>query len=168
MPTYRRIMAQQTLESPSDLLQFQLRTAMTMEDDSLAALAELTKAARSADIKKMFRHHADETRQQVENLRKLFGLLDLRESTAPSPSTKGISRQAGSLIERSAPKLRDQVVLASALGNEHYEIAAYRSLIAGAAGLGLSDAVALLTDNLDQETHTSEELEMALRERTGV
>lgn len=160
-------MAPRSLESPADLLQFQLRTAMTMEDDSLAALGELAKAARSADIKKMFRHHADETKEQVENLRKVFGLLDLRESTAPSPSTKGISRQAGSLIERSAPKLRDQVVLASALGNEHYEIAAYRSLIAGAAGLGLSDAVGLLKDNLDQETHTSEELETALRELTG-
>ena len=49
-----------------------------------------------------------------------------------------------------------------------YEIAAYRSLIAGAAGLGLSDAVALLKDNLDQETHTSEELETALRELTGI
>jgi ferritin-like metal-binding protein YciE len=139
-----------------------------MEDDSLAALGELTKAARSAEIKKMFRHHADETKEQIENLRKVFGLLDLRESTAPSPSTKGISRQAGSLIERSAPKLRDQVVLASALGNEHYEIAAYRSLIVGASGLGLSDAVELLTANLEQETHTSEELETTLRELAGV
>jgi ferritin-like metal-binding protein YciE len=160
-------MSQQTLESPADLLQFQLRTALTMEDDSLAALGELAKAARSAEVKKMFRHHADETKEQVENLHRVFALLDLRQSTAPSPSTKGISRQAGSLIERSAPKLRDQVVLASALGNEHYEIAAYRSLIAGASGLGLSDAVALLTSNLDQETHTSEELETTLRTLTG-
>ena len=137
---------------------------MTMEADSLAALAELTAAARSAEIKKMFRHHGDETKEQVENLRKVFGLLDLRESTAPSPSTKGISRQAGSLIRRSAPKLRDRVVLASALGNEHYEIAAYQSMIIGAAPLGLSDVLALLRANLDQETHTSEELESKLRD----
>jgi ferritin-like metal-binding protein YciE len=156
-------MVRQLLQSPLDLLQFQLKTAMTMEDDSLAALGELAKAARSADIKKMFRHHADETKEQIENLRSVFGLLELREATAASPSTKGISRQAGSLIERSAPKLRDQVVLASALGNEHYEIAAYRSLIAGAMGLGLTEAVGLLTANLDQETHTSEELESTLR-----
>jgi ferritin-like metal-binding protein YciE len=140
---------------------------MTMESDSLAALDELTRAARSADIKKMFRHHSDETKEQVENLRKVFGLLELRESTAPSPSTKGISRQAGSLIKRSAPRLRDQVVLSSALGNEHYEIAAYRSLIVGATGLGLVDAVALLQANLDQETHTSEELELTLRKLAG-
>src|SRR5215207_9338531 len=117
-------MTQTLLETPADLLRFDLRTAVTMENDSLAALGELTKAARSADIKKMFRHHAEETKEQQQNLKRVFALLELPESTAPSPSTKGISRQAGSLIARSAPKLRDRVVLASALGNEHYEMSA--------------------------------------------
>jgi len=156
-------MAQRILESPQDLLQFQLRTAMTMEHDSLAALGELTKAARSSDIKKMFRHHADETKEQIANLKKVFGLLELPESSAPSPSTKGISRQAESLIGRSKPVLHDQVVLSCALGNEHYEISAYRSLIIPLSAMGMSDAVALLQANLEQETHTSTELESALQ-----
>lgn len=155
-------MAQRILESPHDLLQFQLRTAMTMENDSLAALAELTKAARSSDIKKMFRHHADETKEQIANLKKVFGLLELPESTAPSPSTKGITKQAESLIGRSAPALHDRVVLSCALGNEHYEMSAYRSLIIPLSAMGASDAVALLQANLDQETHTGAELEGAL------
>jgi ferritin-like metal-binding protein YciE len=156
-------MAQQTLDNPTDLLQFQLRTAITMENDSLAALGELEKAAKSADIKKMFRHHAGETREQLDNLRKVFKLLDLNETTAASPTTKGINRQAKSLIERSAPALRDQVVLSSALGNEHYEISAYRSLIIPVEAMGLTDVVKLLKANLDQETHTSEELESTLK-----
>jgi ferritin-like metal-binding protein YciE len=155
-------MAQQTLETPSDLLQYQLRTALTMEADSLAALAELTSAAKSADIKKMFRHHADETKEQVANLHQIFKLLGLRESTAPSPTTKGINKQAGSLIEKSAPKLRDQVVLSCALGNEHYEISAYTSLIIPVQAMGASDVLRLLRANLEQETHTSEELQSML------
>jgi ferritin-like metal-binding protein YciE len=156
-------MVQQTLTTPEELLRFQLRTAMTMENDSLAALGELAKAARSAEIKKLFRHHADETKDQIANLREVFRLLELKESTAPSPSTKGISRQAGSLIERTAPKLHDQVVLSCALGNEHYEISAYQSLIIAVSGMQSPDAVALLQDNLDQETHTSEELYATLQ-----
>jgi ferritin-like metal-binding protein YciE len=156
-------MAQQTLETPSDLLQYQLRTAMTMEADSLAALGELTTAAKSADIKKMFRHHADETREQIANLQQIFKLLELRESTAPSPTTKGIKRQAGSLIEKTAPKLRDQVVLSAALGNEHYEISAYTSLIIPVQAMGASEVLALLQANLEQETHTSEELQSMLQ-----
>jgi ferritin-like metal-binding protein YciE len=156
-----------TLQTPQELLHYQLRTAVTMENDSLAALGELAKGAKSSEIKKMFRHHADETKDQIENLSKVFGLLELKETTAPSPSTKGISKQAGSLIEKSAPKLRDQVVLSSALGNEHYEISAYQSLIIATSALGVPDVVALLQDNLDQETHTSEELMAKLREIAG-
>jgi ferritin-like metal-binding protein YciE len=150
-------MVQQTLKSPTDLLHFQLRTALTMENDSLAALGELAKAARSAEIKKLFRHHADETKEQIENLNKVFRLLELKAS-------KGISRQAASLLERSAPKLRDQVALSSALGNEHYEISAYQALIVPTSAMGLPDVVKLLQANLDQEVHTSEELQTTLQQ----
>jgi len=160
-------MSQNTLESPVDLLRFQLRTAMTMEEDSLAALGELEQAATSADVKKMFRHHADETKEQIDNLRQVFKLLEFPESTAPSPSTKGISKQAESLISRSAPALRDQVTLSAALGNEHYEVSAYQSLIVATRAQGAVDAVTLLSANLDQETHTSEELATKLQELAG-
>ena len=155
-------MATQTLDTPDELLHFQLRTALTMEDDSLAALGVLEKAAKSAKLKKMFKHHSDETKDQIENLHKVFKLLDFKQTTAPSPSTKGISKQAESLIKRSDDSLLDQVVLSSALGNEHYEIAAYKSLIIPVSKMGLADAAALLTDNLEQETHTSEELRAEL------
>lgn len=155
-------MATATLESPTELLHLQLRTALTMEDHSLAALGELKSAARSADIKKMFAHHADETREQIDNLHKVFALLDLRDSTAPSPSTTGIRRQAESLIGKAGRDLVDQVVLSCALGNEHYEISAYESLIIPLQGMGMPDAVRLLQANLDQETHTSEELRTML------
>jgi len=155
-------MSQRHLETPEDLLQFQLRTAMTMEQDSLAALEELAGAARSNDVKKLFKHHMQETKEQISNLEKVFGILELKESTAPSPSTKGISRQAHSLIERAADELHDQVVLSAALGNEHYEISAYECLILPVRTMGVNDAASLLTANLEQEQHTSEELKQML------
>jgi ferritin-like metal-binding protein YciE len=156
-----------TLESPTELLHYQLRTALTMEDHSLAALGELARAAKSADIKKMFKHHAGETREQIANLHEVFTILDLRDSTAPSPSTTGITRQAESLIAKAGAKLRDQVVLTSALGNEHYEISAYEGLIIPLETMGVPDAVKLLRANLDQEVHTSEELRGMLEKVVG-
>ncbi|PRI11856.1 ferritin-like domain-containing protein [Leucobacter massiliensis] len=156
-------MSQTQLETPDDLLRFQLRTAMTMEEDSLAALGELAEAAPSKEVQKLFRHHADETREQIENLRKVFQLLEFPESTAGSPATKGITKQAETLLARTVPELRDQVAISAALGNEHYEISVYQSLITSTGAQGASDAVQLLTDNLDQETHTSEELLTTLR-----
>jgi ferritin-like metal-binding protein YciE len=156
-----------TLESPTELLHYQLRTALTMEDHSLAALGELSKAAKSADIKKMFTHHAGETREQIANLHEVFRLLELRDTTAPSPSTTGITRQAESLIAKSGPKLRDQVVLSCALGNEHYEISAYEGLIIPLEAMGARDAVKLLRTNLEQEEHTSKELRTMLEKVVG-
>jgi ferritin-like metal-binding protein YciE len=150
--------SQLQLETPDDLLRMQLRVARTMEDDSLAALGELAEAAESADIKKLFRHHADETKQQIENLHKVFQLLELPESTAASPVTKGIGAHAESLIARSADSLRDQVTLSAALGNEHYEMAAYEALITPLTAMGAADAVKLLEENREQEIHTSKEL----------
>jgi len=160
-------MPQTRLETPQDLLRFQLRTAMTMEDDSLPALGELARAARSKEVTRLFEHHAEETREQIENLRKVFRLLELPESSAASPSTKGISKQARSLIERAEPALHDVVTLSCALGNEHYEISAYQSLIVATRAHGAGDAEALLSANLDQETHTSEELLGKLQELAG-
>lgn len=157
-------MSQTHLETPEDLVRFKLRTAMSMEEDSLTSLLELAEAAQTADIKKLFRHHADETREQIENLRKVFQLLEVPESTAPSPSTKGINKQAQSLIQRSAPELRDQVTLAAALGNEHYEMASYQGLILPVTALGATDALKLLQENCEQEIHTSEELSTRLKE----
>lgn len=138
-----------------------------MEDHSLAALGVLASAAKSADIKKMFRHHADETKEQIDNLHKVFTLLDLKPSSAPSPSTTGISKQAESLIAHAGSKVMDQVVLSSALGNEHYEISAYEALLIPIIKMGVSEAVELLQFNLDQETHTSEELRTALQRIAG-
>jgi ferritin-like metal-binding protein YciE len=156
-------MATLLLDSPMALMHYQLRTALTMEDDSLAALGELAKAAKSREVKDMFKHHAGETKEQIENLHRVFKLLELKDTTAPSPSTKGISKQAESLISKSAPKLRDQVTLSCALGNEHYEMSAYQSLIIPATAMGATDVVALLQANLDQEVHTSEELQEMLQ-----
>jgi ferritin-like metal-binding protein YciE len=160
-------MALATLEAPTDLLHYQLRTALTMEDDSLAALGELAKAAKSADIKKMFRHHAGETKEQIANLHRVFKLLDLRDTTAPSPSTKGISRQAEGMIRRSGSKVMDRVVLSAALGNEHYEISAYEALLVPVQAMGATDVEKLLKFNLDQEVHTSEELRTMLQKIAG-
>ena len=85
-------MVQQTLTTPEELLRFQLRTAMTMENDSLAALGELAKAARSAEIKKLFRHHADETKDQIANLREVFRLSSSR---SPPPPRRARRASAG-------------------------------------------------------------------------
>lgn len=156
-------MVQQTLNTPEELLTFSLRSVLMMEHHSLEALADLKQAARDKKVKRLFDHHADETEEQIDNLNKVFRLFDLEPTTAPSPATTGIKNQASSLLERTDDKLHDQVALMSAMGNEHFEIASYSSLILSTDAMGMSDASALLRANLTQELHTSEELESYLK-----
>lgn len=157
-------MSQTNLASAEDLLRYQLRSALTMEQHSLDALDELQDAARDKKLKGMFSHHADETREQIDNLEKVFGQMGFEVSKAPSPATTGIKTQATGLLEKAEPKLHNQIALMSALGNEHFEIASYTCLILMAESLNASDSVKLLTANLDQEVHTSEELRRVLKE----
>ncbi|UOR01778.1 ferritin-like domain-containing protein [Leucobacter allii] len=157
-------MSQQKLETPAELFHYQVRSALTMEHHSLEALDELRSAAKDAKITKLFTHHASETREQIDTLERVFALLEVDPSTAPSPATTGIKNQASSLLEKVDAKLRDRVALMSALGNEHFEISAYEGLILEARALGAGEAADLLQQNLDQETHTSEELRSALQE----
>ncbi|WP_308492168.1 YciE/YciF ferroxidase family protein [Microbacterium terrisoli] len=145
-------------DTPQELFEYRLGSALSMEDDSLQMLGELESAARSPELKEMFRHHAGETRQQIENLHTVCAELGLSTDREPSQTTKGIAKESSSLLRKSADGLLDSVAVAAALGTEHYEIATYEALIAAAEGMGHPMVVNLLRANLDQEKHTSEEL----------
>lgn len=158
-------MTQNQLTTPEELIHYQLKSALKMEHRSLESLGDLEKAAQDKKIKKMFSHHADETREQIANLEAVFKNLGINQTTAPNPATTGIKNQATALLERTDKALHNQVVLMSALGNEHFEISTYSGLILQAMALKESDSVKLLEENLDQEVHTSEELLAELREQ---
>ena len=108
-------MAQQKIENPEELLHYQIRSALTMEQHSLEALEELELAARDSKIKKLFSHHSDETREQIANLEKVFALLEYEQTTAPSPATTGIKTQAAALLDKADSKLHNQIAVMSAL-----------------------------------------------------
>ena len=55
-------------------------------------LGKLELAAKSPEVKQMFSHHAEETRQQIANLERIFQLLDLPTNDSPSPATKGLTK----------------------------------------------------------------------------
>lgn len=58
-------------------------------------------------------------------------------------------------------------MLSCALGNEHYEVAAYEALIVPLEAQGARDAVRLRRANLEQEQHTADELRGMLQTIVG-
>jgi len=156
------------LTTTAELFQHRLESALEMEHDSLRMLGELGDATTSEDLKRMFAHHSDETREQIANLEEAFSLLGVPADTSPSPTTKGMEKQTAALLQMSDEPLRDEIVIAAALGTEHYEISAYQSLIITASAMGAADIATLLSENLEQEQHTSEELAEAAERHAAV
>ncbi|HWU46022.1 MAG TPA: DUF892 family protein [Humibacter sp.] len=150
-------------EKPDELFEYRLGMAMTMEHDSLDMLRELEMAARSDEVKYLFSHHAQETQQQIANLEQAFRLLNIEPNDAPSPTSKGLAKEGTSLIRKSDDALHDDVALSAALGTEHFEISTYQTLIVSAEAIGAPEVARLLTENLEQEKHTSEELEQTAK-----
>ena len=120
--------------------------------------------AQRDELKQQFRHHADETRQQIENIEQAFRALGEEPDDSPSQVTKALDKQAKADIKMADDSIVDTVILSGAEQTEHHEIAVYESLIAQAEQLGEPNVVTLLQQNLEVEQHTLEEVKKAQRE----
>lgn len=149
------------LTTNDDLFTFRLGTALSAEHDSLEMLETLQKEVTSEDLRQLFAHHAEETRQQIANIESCFSILGIPVDDSPSPTTKGLATEAKSLLRKSDETLTDAIALSGGLETEHYEIAAYTTLIDMADARGLTQIVALLTANLEQEKEASRKIAAA-------
>lgn len=134
-----------------EVFSFKLGSALAMEHDSLEMLGDMEQTAMRSEVKDLFRDHARETRQQIENLDNCFAALGFERHQEPSPTMKGLAKETESFIAKTDNALVDAVVLAGALETEHHETAVYESLIAQAKALGATEAAELLNQNLLQE-----------------
>lgn len=144
-----------------ELFSYKLASAMAMEHDSLEMLGDLENAALRSDLKEIFREHAHETRQQIENLEACFASMGLETRQEPSPSMKGLAKETKSFMAKTDEALSDAVILAGALETEHHETAVYETLIAQAKALDATQAIQLLSQNLLQEKSAIEKLKAA-------
>jgi ferritin-like metal-binding protein YciE len=156
--------------TPEEIFSFKLGSALTMEQDSLEMLEKMADTTPRPDLKQLFELHAAETRQQIENLKQCFALLGEEVNDSPSPTTKGLAKEAAASISKTDSSIVDAVLLAGGLEAEHYEIAVYETLVTNAEARGAHDVAALLQKNLDQEVAASENIKAAAKQisTTGI
>jgi len=152
------------LNSPQELFQYKLGAALKMENTVLGMLGDLEEAAQKDDLKQQFRHHADETREQIRNIEQAFSVLGEEPDDSPCPAIEGIEKEGKANIKKADDSLVDAVILSGAAETEHHEIAVYEGLITEAEAMGKQDIVQLLSQNLEQEQHTLEEVKHATHE----
>ena len=143
----------------NDLFHDTLKDIYFAEKQILKALPKMAKAAQSADLAAAFEKHHGETEGQVERLEQVFQLIDKPAKAKTCDAIMGILDEGKEIMdEYKGTDALDAGLLAAAQAVEHYEISRYGTLKAWATKLGMTEAVQLLDETLQQEHKTDEAL----------
>jgi ferritin-like metal-binding protein YciE len=130
----------------------------------LEAQEKMLPNATSSTVQAMLEKHIAETEQQIVNLKQVFEILGLTAKRVSCDGAAGIVTEGDKLLKETqdTPALADLAITGGCSKVEHYEIASYRGLIAGAEQMGQTEVVRLLTENLQQEENTAQALESSM------
>lgn len=126
----------------------------------LKALPKMSKAATSEELRMAFEEHRAVTEEQVGRCESVFEMLDLPVRAKKCEAMEGLVKEAQQAIE-DLPKgtmVRDAGLIISAQKVEHYEIAAYGSLVQLARTMGENEIADLLEETLNEEKETDQML----------
>jgi ferritin-like metal-binding protein YciE len=130
----------------------ELRDTYDAEKQLTKALPKLAKAATNAKLRQAFESHLTETHGQIARLEQVFESLDEKVRGKHCDGIAGIIEEGKSIMEEDfAEKTMDACLIAAGQRAEHYEMAAYGTLVAWAQAMGHTDAAKLLQQNLDEE-----------------
>jgi ferritin-like metal-binding protein YciE len=137
----------------------ELRDTYDAEKQLTKALAKLAKAATAAPLREAFENHLEETRGQIERLEQVFESLDEKVRGKHCDGIAGIIEEGKSIMgEDFDDATMDACLIAAGQRAEHYEMAAYGTLVAWARAMGHDAAADLLQENLDEEKAADEKL----------
>lgn len=148
------------INTMKDLLVEQVRDLYDAEKRIIEALPKMEVAAHSPELKEAFREHRQETEGQINRLEDACLFLEVAASGETCEATKGLIREAESLIAQlSDPVVGDAALIAAAQRIEHYEIASYSSAVNFANAIDEDRVALLLGKTLDQEKNAANILE---------
>lgn len=137
----------------------ELKDIYNAENQLVKALPKLAKAASSDELRQGFEEHLKQTRGHVERLEKIFEMLGESPKGKKCAGMEGLVKEGSEVIEEGLEgAVLDAALIGAAQRVEHYEIAAYGTVIAFAETLGEDEHVSLLESTLSEEKETDEKL----------
>jgi ferritin-like metal-binding protein YciE len=130
-----------------------------MEIRLAEALPTLARAAASDDLQMALENHAGVTRKHVERLEQVFESLGLRASAKTCLGIKGLIAESDEIANSDGDdRFRDIAIIAACRRVEHYETAAYLSILAVAEHVNDEEVSDLLRENLQEEQDADQDL----------
>jgi ferritin-like metal-binding protein YciE len=137
----------------------ELRDTYDAEKQLIKALPKMAKASTSADLRTAFESHLEETRGHVDRLEQVFESLEEKVRGKHCEGIAGIIEEGKSIMgEDFDEAAMDACLIAAGQRAEHYEMAAYGTLVAWARAMGHAEAADLLQETLDEEKAADEKL----------
>ena len=141
-------MAETTLH---DAFLDELKDAYDGEKQLVKALPKMAKAATSAELRQAFVDHLEETNGHVTKLEQVFESLGEKAKGKHCAGLAGIIEEGSDAMGEYEGATMDAVLIAAGQRAEHYEMAAYGTMVEWAKGMGHSEAADLLQEILDEE-----------------
>ena len=123
----------------------ELKDTYDAERQLTKALAKLAKAASAPSLREACETHLEETEAQIERLERVFESLDEKARGKHCEGIAGIIEEGKSIMEEDFDETTmDACLIAAGQRAEHYEMAAYGTLVAWARAMGHTEAADLL------------------------
>lgn len=145
-----------------------LKVLFDAENQIVDALPKMIKAASHQELKDAFSQHLEETKNQVQRLKKIFKTLNENPTGLRCEAMKGILAEGEEALSKdNTPAVKDATLIIAGQKVEHYEIASYgsaRTLASHLSNSGISDRIDfdeisdLLQQTLDEEGEADEKL----------
>jgi ferritin-like metal-binding protein YciE len=146
-------------EGLKELYVEELKDIYNAENQLVKALPKLAKAAASNELRRGFDEHLEQTKGHVARIEQIFEMLDESPKGKKCAGMEGLVEEGSEVMKEGLEgAVLDAALIGAAQRVEHYEIAAYGTVIAFAQTLGESEHVSLLEETLSEEKETDEKL----------
>lgn len=141
------------MDDPRELFAHELSDVLYVERSLVETLPQLADEATHRPLQTALRKHHKETEQHARNVEAAFEAIGRAPTAERSQGFDGIRAEHDEFVSdrRASSAMLDLHLTGAATRTEHYEIAAYTSLVTMADALGEKKAAALLRKNLRQE-----------------
>jgi ferritin-like metal-binding protein YciE len=137
----------------------ELRDAYDAEKQLTKALPKMARAATSEELRTAFENHLKETQGHVTRLEQVFASIDEKARGKHCDGIAGIIEEGKNVMEEDFDEVTmDACLIAGGQRAEHYEMAAYGTLVAWAKSMGHGEAAQLLEETLEEEKAADEKL----------
>jgi len=141
------------------LFEDELKDIFWAEKALTKALPKMAKNATSPELVTAITKHLKETEGQLDRLEKVFQVIGKKAVAKKCEAMAGLIKEGDEIIKDTEKgAMRDAGIISAAQKVEHYEIASYGTLRQFAETLGLSAAVKLLDQTLNEEKGADEKL----------